>query len=165
MAENENGQEKTEEASAKRQQEARDKGQIARSRELNTFLMLLASGVGLLFLGGTLVGDLRLILHERFTIDRADMFDAMSMPILFMESIHAGLSAVIPIFVLLAVVATFAPMTLGGWSFSLTPLTPDLKKLDPIKGLGRLLSLKGLMELFKALGKFLIVSAMGIWLL
>jgi len=165
MAENENGQEKTEEASAKRKQEARDKGQIARSRELNTFLMLVASGIGLLFLGKGLVTDLEILLSDRLVIERADVFDAKSMLRLFMDSVHFGLNSVIPMLVLLVVVATLAPMALGGWSFSLTPLTPNLKKLDPIKGMARLLSLKGLMELFKALAKFFIVGAMGVWLL
>ncbi len=165
MAENENGQERTEEATAKRKQESRDKGEIARSRELNTLLMLFASGGGLFFLGSDLVKGLMQILDSSLTIERADIFDVNAMTTLFGERVFHALDAVMPLFVLLVIVAILAPMAMGGWSFSWKPLQPDLKKLDPIKGMGRIFSLKGLMELFKALAKFLLVSVTGYYLL
>jgi flagellar biosynthetic protein FlhB len=165
MAENENGQERSEEATAKRKQDSRDKGEIARSRELNTLLMLFASGGGLLFLGSDLTKDLMQILDSSLTIERANIFDVNAMTALFSEMVFHAIDAVMPLFVLLVIVAILAPMTMGGWSFSLKPLQPDLKKLDPIKGMGKIFSLKGLMELFKALAKFLLVGSMGYFLL
>lgn len=165
MAENENGQERTEEATAKRKQDSRDKGEIARSRELNTLLMLLASGGGLLFLGSDLVKGLMQILDSSLTIERANIFDVNAMTALFSEMVFHAIDAVMPLFVLLVIVAILAPMAMGGWSFSLKPLQPDLKKFDPIKGMGKIFSLKGLMELLKALAKFLLVGSMGYFLL
>jgi flagellar biosynthetic protein FlhB len=165
MAENDNSQERTEAATGKRKQEAREKGEIARSRELNTLLVMLVSGAGLLLLGGDLIHDLMEILRQNLVIERDAIFDISVMPHQFMQSIEAALIAMIPLLLLLMVVAILAPMVLGGWSFSTKPLQPDLKKLNPVKGMGRVFSLKGLMELLKALAKFLLVGAMGFVLL
>ena len=165
MAENENGQERTEEPSAKRRQESRDKGEVARSRELNTLLLLLASGGGLLFLGGDLIADLMEIMRSNFVIDRTTIFNANAMPVLFLDALESALYAVLPLFLLLTITAILAPLSLGGWAFSLNPLKPEWKKIDPIKGMKRVFSLKGLMELVKALFKFLIVGSMVLWLL
>ena len=165
MAENENGQERTEEATAKRKQEARDKGEIARSKELTTVLMLLISGAGFVYLGRGLVMDLMKILRSYLSVERERIFDVASFPHLFLESLQAAISAVMPLFILLVIAAVVSPMAMGGWSFSMKSLQPDLKKIDPIKGMGRVFSLKGLMELAKALAKFLLVGSMGYFLL
>lgn len=165
MSENETGQEKTEEATPKRKQESRDKGEIARSKELTTVLMMLIAGAGFVYLGSALVQDLMQILRSHLSLERAQIFDVYSYPELFLESLQAGLSAVMPLFILLVVAALITPLAMGGWSFSLKPLQPDLKKMDPIKGIGRIFSLKGLMELGKALAKFLLVGSMGYFLL
>lgn len=165
MAENENGQERSEEATAKRKKESRDKGEIARSKELTTVIILLVSGVGFFFLGSKLVSDIMDILRNSLTIEREKIFDISTFPVLFLERVEEGMSAVMPLFILLVVAAVVAPMAMGGWSFSLKPITPDLKKLDPIKGMGRVFSVKGLMELAKALAKFVLVGSVGVWLL
>lgn len=165
MAENDTGQERTEEATAKRKQDSRDKGEIARSKELNTLLVMLVSGAGFLFLGQSMIEELMQILRDSLTIERAVIFNPFSMWIIFWERIYSALDAVLPLFLLLVFIAIVAPMALGGWSFSLKPLELDLKKLDPVKGMGKVFSLKGLMELFKALGKFLVVSTVGYLLL
>lgn len=165
MAENENGQERTEEATGKRKQESRDKGEIARSKELTTVILMLVSGAGFFFLGGELVADIMQILRDSLTIERKQIFDVGTYPLLFLNTVQTALTAVFPLFLLLVVGAIVAPMAMGGWTFSLKPLTPDLKKLDPIKGMGRVFSVKGLMELLKALAKFVLVGSVGVWLL
>lgn len=165
MAENENGQERTEQATSKRKSDSRKKGEIARSKELTTVLMLLASGTGFFFLGSKLVADLMQIMRDSLIIERAQIFELNTYPVLFLDTIQKALTAVSPLFILLVITAIVAPMAMGGWSFSVTPITPDLKKMDPIKGLGRVFSAKGLMELAKALVKFLLVGSVGLWLL
>ena len=165
MAENENGQERSEQATGKRIQESRDKGEIARSKELTTVILMLVSGAGFFFLGSELVADIMQILREGLTIEREQIFNVGTYPLLFLNAVHAALTAVFPLFLLLVVAAVIAPMAMGGWTFSLKPITPDLKKLDPIKGMGRVFSVKGLMELAKALAKFVLVGSMGLWLL
>jgi len=147
MAENDNGQERSEEATGKRKQEARDKGQIARSKELTTVIVLLVSSAGFLFMGKGMVTGLSAMLK------------------LFSHSVMAGINVVIPLMVLLVIVALIAPMALGGWAFSTKPIQPDLKKLDPIKGMGRIFSAKSLVELLKSVAKLGLVGTVGYWLL
>jgi len=165
MAENENGQERTEQATEKRKKESRNKGEIARSKELTTVILLLVSGAGFFFLGSGLVGDIMQILRDGLTIEREQIFNIGAYPVLFLNTIQTAINAVFPLFLLLVIAAVIAPMAMGGWTFSIKPLTPDLKKLDPIKGMGRVFSVKGLMELAKALAKFLLVGSVGVWLL
>ena len=165
MAENENGQERSEQATGKRLQESRDKGEIARSKELTTVILLLVSGAGFFFLGSGLIAELMQILRDSLTLEREQIFNVGAFPLLFLNTVQTALNAVFPLFLLLVIAAIIAPMAMGGWTFSLKPITPDLKKLDPIKGMGRVFSVKGLMELAKALAKFVLVGSMGYWLL
>ncbi len=165
MSENEKGQERTEEATEKRKKESRDKGEVVRSKELTTLVMMLVSGAGFVFLGSALVQDLMQVLRAHLSIERAQIFDLASYPGLLFDTLQFSIFSVMPLFILLVVVAIVAPMTLGGWTFSVKPLKPELKKMDPVKGLGRVFSLKGLMELFKALAKFLLVGAAAYFLL
>jgi len=165
MAENDNGQERSEEATGKRKQEAREKGQIARSKELTTVIMLLVGCAGFLFLGKGMVTDLEVILRDNLSLQRDAVFDTAAMMRMFADSATAGLELMIPLLLLLVVVAIFAPMALGGWSFSGKPLQPDLKKLDPIKGMGRIFSAKSLAELLKAVAKLGLVGSVGYLLL
>jgi len=165
MAEAENGQERTEQASGKKRSEARNKGQVARSKELSTVLVLLAGGGGFLFMGDDLVAGLMQAMRDGLVIDRASVFDPGAMPRLFGEAVVSALWNIMPLFVLLVIAAVAAPMAMGGWSFSLHPIQPDLKKMDPIKGIKRVFSWKGLVELLKALAKFCLVGGVGYLLL
>ena len=165
MAESETGQERTEEATAKRKQESRDKGEVVRSKELTTLVVMLVSGAGFVFLGSRLVEDLMQILRAHLSIERAQIFDLGSYPGLLFETLKFSIFSVMPLFLLLVVAAIVAPMALGGWTFSVKPLQPEFKKMDPIKGFGRVFSLKGLMELVKALAKFTLVGAATYFLL
>ena len=160
MAENQ-AQEPTEEATPKRLREAREKGQIPRSRELNTLALLMASAGGLLIMGEGMVNDLKAILHYGLSIGPARSLDSNSM----IESLNTiGLQALItvaPLFVLLVVTAILTPIGLGGFSFSLKAISFKIDKLDPIKGLGKIFALRGLMELLKVLAKFSLVAAVS----
>ena len=74
MAESGSGQEKTEEPTAKKRQDTRDKGQVPRSRELNTLIMMLTSGIAFLVIGGDLVDDLSTIARTYFSVERDAFF-------------------------------------------------------------------------------------------
>lgn len=165
MAESGSGQEKTEQATSKKLQEARDEGQIPRSRELNTLVMLLVSGAAFLLLGKDIIAGLTEIYRSSFTFERDIIFDAGILPEMFWQAVNSGIKAVLPLLAVLVVAAIIAPMALGGWAFSTKALTPKLDRMDPIKGLGRIFAWKGLVELLKALAKFLIVATAGYLLL
>ncbi|EAQ98430.1 flagellar biosynthesis protein FlhB [Congregibacter litoralis] len=161
MAEEQTGQERTEPPTERRKEEARKKGQVPRSRELNTMLSLLITGVGLWVLGGSLVDDLFAITISGFSVDRAAAFDAEQLPVRFMHMASATLLALAPLFAVTVVAALAGPLLMGGWSFSVQAMAFKLEKLDPVKGLGRVFSLKGLAELAKALIKFLLLMAVA----
>ena len=151
-------QERTEEPTPKRLREAREKGQIARSRELNTVMVLMAGALGGVMLGQHIIGGLERLLVNGFSFDRATALDSNLLPGVVMQNIFDALWLIAPLLLLLLVAAILGPLSLGGWIFSFDSVRPKLEKLDPIKGLGRVFSLKGLMELLKTLAKFIVVT-------
>lgn len=161
MAEQDNGQDRTEEATPRRREQAREKGQVPRSRELTTTALLLGGCAGLVLFSGFMLEGLLAIFRTGFAIDRQLIFLAdgglVQMGRLFKEAAWV----VAPICAILFLLAGLMPVVLGGWSFSLEAIAPKLSKLDPIKGLGRLFGPKGLMELLKALAKFLLVGSVA----
>ena len=91
MAENESGADKSEEPTEKRRREAREKGQIARSRELNTLAIMLAGAGGLLASGGSLGHTLLQVMAANFALQRDALFDERSMGIFLLASGQAAL--------------------------------------------------------------------------
>ncbi|KOF53264.1 flagellar biosynthesis protein FlhB [Achromobacter sp. DMS1] len=157
--------EKTEAASPRRLEKAREEGQIARSRELGTFMML-AAGVGALWAGGAAIyrglsGVLRngLAFDQRVTMDPGVMVEQAA------EGFWHGLFAVLPVFGLLAVVAVLSSVLLGGIVISGKPLQPNFSKLSPLAGIKRMFSAQTLVELVKALAKALLVGGVAVWVL
>lgn len=156
MAED-SGQEKTEQPTSKRLEDARKKGQIPRSRELNTFVVLITASSLMLVLGEQMGSGLADIMREQFQISRETIFDPAS-PVLHLRRVMIdGVLVIAPFIAVMVVAAIAAPLALGGWAFSWDALQPKLEKLDPVKGIPRLFALRGLIELIKALLKFLLI--------
>jgi len=151
------GQERSEQPTAKKLQESRDKGQVPRSKELNTMMLLMASGFGFLFLGENILTSLSDLMRQGLSIKNAQAMDGYAVMELFGEISLQSLYIISPLFVLLMVIALLTPIGVGGWSFSTKAMSFKLEKIDPIKGIGRILSLNSLMELVKVLAKFLLV--------
>ena len=164
MAED-SAQEKTEQPTSKRLNEAREKGQVARSRELSTMAILLASSFGILAVGEAMVGGLLSLMEDLFSRGGSTMIGADDIPKILINAIADALIILIPFFMIVVAAAFFSPMALSGWSFSVKALAFDWKKMDPVKGLGRVFSVKGLVELVKALAKFGVVLSIAIFLL
>ena len=163
MAESDSGQEKSEKPSEKKLKQSKDKGQIARSRELTTFLMMMAAAGGLLFFGSQMIQDLMSVLKKGLVIEREIIFSDKAAPIKFVEATYDGLLMLAPLFGVLFVVALFAPVLLGGISFA--SLGFKIEKINPLKGIKRIFGPQGGMELFKALAKFFLVFAVAIILI
>ncbi len=159
MAENPSSEERTEQPTPKRLKDAREKGQVPRSRELNTLAVLLTSAAGLLLLGRGMSEDFARIMQRGFSLEREMVMDPAAVTQYLAASIGDGLLMVAPLFGLLLVAAVLGPLGLGGWSFSTKAIAFKAEKLNPLKGLGRIFSVKGLMELAKTLAKFLLVAA------
>jgi len=159
MAESESGQEKSEEPTSKKLDDARKKGQIARSRDFNTMVIIALAATVLLVTGKVMIADLSLLMTEYFQPSRQDIYDPIGVVRWFYGAIFDALWLLVPFLAMMFVSALFAPIVIGGWAFSVETITPKLSKLNPIKGLKKIFSAKGLMELVKALAKFLLVAA------
>ncbi len=164
MAENP-AQEKTEEPTAKRVKESRDKGQIARSRDLNTMTVLVVAAGGFFFLGAGMIDGLLAIMRDHFVLDRSEVFDESAMLNGTYRAIADGIRALVPFLLLMLFAALVAPLALGGWSFSMQSLAFKSEKLNPIEGMKKIFSVRGLVEMLKALAKFVLLSGALVLLL
>ena len=160
MAE-ESGQEKTEQPTPKRLRDAKEKGDIARSKELATTILLLASAAGALMFGGLVAEKMAGMMKYNFTIDRQSVFDPALMFTHLGHSLMEALMAVIAFFAVMLIAAIVGPIALGGWNLSPQALMPKLSRVDPLAGIKRMFSMKALLELFKALAKFLVVGSLS----
>ncbi|MDP1558021.1 MAG: flagellar biosynthesis protein FlhB [Nitrosomonas sp.] len=154
--------ERTEPATPKRIEKSREDGQVARSQELTTFTVMIAAATGLWFLGSNLIDDLSNIVRNGMKLDRDIAFDSHLMLNRLFELAVDGLWALGPLFVLLVIAAFFAPMLLSGWLFSSKAVIPDFKRLNPVSWFKRVFSVRGLIELVKAIAKSLVIGGMAV---
>lgn len=165
MAESESGAEKSEDPTEKRKQDSRKKGEIARSRELNTLAVVLAGTGGLLMFGGALGQRIMQVMHKNFSLPRELLLDERYMAISLLQSAQMAGDALIPLFFVLLVAAIVGPVSLGGWLFSMEALAPKFSRMNPFSGIKRMFSMKSIVELLKALGKFSIVLTVALFVL
>lgn len=163
--ENDNSQEKTEEPTPRRLEKAKEDGQTARSKELATMAVLLAGAGGLLMFGGSLGATLESIMRDAFVIERAAIYDTRHMSVQLILSAKEAAFALSPILIMLLVAAIAGSIGIGGLLFSGKAIAPKLNRIDPIKGLGRMFSLRSLIELVKAIAKVGLVLAVAILIL
>ncbi|MDO8707193.1 MULTISPECIES: flagellar biosynthesis protein FlhB [Pseudomonas] len=157
MAESESGQDKTEDPTEKRKKDSREKGEIARSKELNTLAVMLAGAGGLLIFGGALAQDMMELMRMNFTLSREVILDQRNMGAFLLHSGQIALLAIQPVMITLLLAALIGPISLGGWLFAAGSLAPKFSRMNPGAGLKRMFSAKALVELLKALAKFFIV--------
>ncbi|UZE25296.1 flagellar biosynthesis protein FlhB [Pseudomonas sp. B21-056] len=162
MAESESGQDKTEDPTEKRKRESREKGEIARSKELNTLVVMLAGAGGLLIYGGGLALDLLEIMRLNFSLPREVLLSPGAMAQYLLHSGKIAIGAVQPILIFLLLAAFIGPISLGGWLFAAGSLAPKFSRMNPMAGLKRMFSTSALMELLKAFGKFLLVLSVAL---
>lgn len=154
--------ERTEPATPKRIQKARDEeGQVARSQELTTFTLLMAAAAGLLFMGAGLMDQLLKIMKAGMQLDRDLAFQPDLMLNRLYELAFEALLAMAPLLFLLIIVAFFAPMLLSGWLISSKALMPKFDRINPIKGIGRMFSMRSLIELAKAIVKTIVIGGVA----
>jgi flagellar biosynthetic protein FlhB len=162
MAEEQTGQERSEQPTAKRLTEARKKGQVARSRELNTLLVMLASALALWLLSGPAMSGMTSLFSEALSPSGDVLKQAELVPTHLMHVLLSALTLITPFLAITVVAALAGPALMGGLLFSADAIAFKADKLDPIKGLGRVFSTKGLIELVKALLKFFLVLGVAV---
>ena len=165
MAESESGQDKTEDPTEKRKKDSREKGEIARSKELNTLAIMIAGSVALLIFGGALAQELMELMRQNFSLSREVILDQRSMSTYLLNSGLTALLAIQPIMITLVLAALIGPISLGGWLFAAGSLAPKFSRMNPAAGLKRMFSFKAVAELLKAFAKFLIILAVALQVL
>jgi flagellar biosynthetic protein FlhB len=165
VAEQDSDLEKTESPSQRRLDQAREEGQVARSRELSTFAVLMAGGAGVWFMGSALANQLISLIREGLTLDTRLAFHSEQLLGHLHDLSMSTLLAFLPLLGLMLAVAAFSPLLLNGWLFTLKPLQPNLGKLNPLGGIGRMFSINSLMELVKAIAKTIVVGGIGAWVI
>ena len=163
--ENDSSQDKTEEATPRRLEKAREEGQTARSKELATMAVLMAGAGSLLVFGSSLGAALEGIMRDSFVIERAAIFDTRHMSVQLIASAKEAAWALSPILLVLLIAAIAGSISIGGLLFSGKAIAPKLNRMDPIKGLGRMFSMRSLVELVKALAKVGLVLWIAILIL
>ena len=160
MAED-SGQERTEEPTAKRLNEAREKGQVPRSTELTTVAVLVASAAAMMILGQRLIASLADVMTKCFSFARKDIFNPVEMihHLLYaLQTISFNLGSFLAVTI---IAALMAPALMGGWNFSTQALGLKPEKMDPIRGLKRIFGPQGLVELAKAMAKFILIGSIS----
>jgi flagellar biosynthetic protein FlhB len=150
--------EKTEPASAKRLEQAREEGDVPRSREVATFTVLMTAGAGLWMTGDGLVRQLNSALVSGLALDQEQIFNADILISRILTDVVRVMIACLPLGVAVMVVALASPLLVGGWLFSSKAFMPKFGKLNPISGIGNMVSTNALVELLKAVGKTAVVG-------
>ncbi|NOU84861.1 flagellar biosynthesis protein FlhB [Paenibacillus sp. LMG 31460] len=150
--------EKTEPATAKKRQDARKKGQVAKSMDLPAAFILLFSFLSFLMFGGymkeKLVNIFRNVYENQLTID----ITAANVQVLFVDLVQQGLIILAPIFILVVLVAFIGNYAQIGFMFIGDPLMMKFNKINPIEGFKRIFSLRTVMDFLKSTMKMLIIG-------
>jgi flagellar biosynthetic protein FlhB len=158
---------RTESPTQKRLDEARKKGQVPRSRDLNAAAVVLTGGLGLYGLGGVMGGRLQDLMRTGLSLSGAQSINADAMLQQLTASALQGALAAAPLLGLLLAAAVIAPLAIGGWTFSTEALVPDFGRLNPASGIARVFSTRGLFELLKALARVAVIGTVAtvvLWL-
>jgi flagellar biosynthesis protein FlhB len=147
-------QEKTEEPTAKREEDARKKGDIARSKELNTVVVLMMGSVMVWMTGDRIIQGMWRVMESAFTIERSSMFDPLETINRLQLAMQQALLFVAPFLAAMVIAALAGPIAMGGWSFSAEAFAPKASKMNPIAGFKRMFAVRSLIELVKSLLKF-----------
>ncbi len=153
-------------ATPRRLEKAREEGRVPRSPELATTFALLAAIAALWWGGSAFVGSLGTLVGAGLQLDRRAAFEPAALIERLAALAYDGLLVTAPLLAVFAVAGLAAPLLVGGWVLSGKTFQPQLSRIDPLAGLGRIFSVGGLGELAKAITKALLfgsVAALFVW--
>ena len=156
---------RTEQATPRRLQRAREEGSVVRAHAIAGAAVLIAGAAILVIAGAKLIALLESSLRYGLSLQPENMREPASMLAVAADVAWPGFMILAPFMLLLAVVGFAADLMVGGWVVSTTPITPDLSRIDPLKGFGRLFSKAALAEIVKALVKFVVIGVIAAWLM
>ncbi|MFH1490165.1 MAG: flagellar biosynthesis protein FlhB [Pseudomonadota bacterium] len=151
-------QEKTEQATPKKREEARKKGQVAKSKELASIAVLSAGAITLFFTAEHLTSDLGQFILSTFARIPHIGLSVQNLLDFAVQAVETYLWMCLPIMIVLCVVAILANTLQTGLIWSVEPLAPKASKIDPIQGAKRIFSKQSLVEMVKSIAKVVIVG-------
>lgn len=158
MSEESSAEDRTEQPSEKRLKEAREKGDVPRSRDLSGALVVLAGVSALMSSAPAAMAHVRTIYGLGLGYTREALFsEALPGRVLHM-AVSEALALFAPVAIATVLATLAAPILLGGLNFSAQALQPKFDRLDPIAGLGKIFAMRGLVELGKALLKLVLIG-------
>jgi len=154
--------EKTEEPTPKKLSEARKKGQIPNSKEVNSFALLLGATL-VIAIAGPFVA-IRVYSPLAGLVEQSGTMavDGGATGEILYELVLSVLTALSPVFGTLIVLAILASMSQSGILFTTGPIEPKLEKISPIKGFSRLFALRSIVEFLKGIVKLIIVGGLAV---
>ncbi len=152
---------KTEPATPKRIQDARSKGQVMKSREVNTAFVLITILIYLYFnissIGNIITSEIVYFLSNSFYIN---LNYAGMLKILY-QLIYIVIFAILPFILIVFFASIVSNLSQVGLLFTLEPLIPDFARIDPISGFKRFFSYQSVNELFKSVFKFFVLAVVA----
>jgi flagellar biosynthetic protein FlhB len=159
------GENRTEQATPRRLQKAREEGSVVRAHAMAGAAVLIA-GAGILWLAGAkFIEFLETSLRVGFTLQPEAMREPARLVAMAGEIAWPAVLILAPFMLILAAVGFAADVGIGGWVVSAKPITPDFTRIDPLKGFGKLFSQAALAEIVKAIVKFIVVGAVAAFLI
>ncbi len=157
MAED-SGQDKTEDPTGKRLSESRKKGQVPRSKELNTFITLIVSAALFFYTGRHMMRQLLEMMKHQLQLTRDMIFDPVT-PLMHLKmGFVEGYEVIAPLMIILLIADLLTPLLMGGWNFSSEAFEPKFSKLNPLEGIKKIIGIQGVVELIKAIVKVILVG-------
>jgi len=156
--------ERTEQASSRRLEQAREEGNVPQSRELMAFMVLATGAATFWILGGWLTHRTSTLLRDGLSFPREAAFDTSVMAATALSLTADAFLLAAPIFVLAIVAAIVTPMMIGGFVFSPKAFQLDFSRMDPVKGVARMFSMQSVAELVKAVLKASLIGGVLYWL-
>jgi len=157
--------ERTEPASARRLEQAREEGQVPRSRELGAFLILIAGAAAFWLMGGWLAQRTAAMVRRGLTLDDKLVREPDQMLVRFSDLSIDVLMTFSPLLLVLLVASLASPFLLNSFVFAPKALLPKLSRLDPIQGVKRIVSWSGLVDMLKAVAKAGLIGGIAAWVI
>ncbi|MBF8999502.1 MULTISPECIES: flagellar biosynthesis protein FlhB [Vibrio] len=164
MAESD-GQERTEEATPRRRQQAKEKGQVARSKELASVAVLVMGAVSLMWFGESLAKGLMVVMKRLFSLSREEVFNLSKLFDIALGALTHLIGPLLLILITLFVSAVIGAIGLGGISFSAQAAMPKFNKMNPLSGFKRMFGMQSWVELLKSILKVTLVAGVAFYLI
>ncbi|HEX4896521.1 MAG TPA: flagellar biosynthesis protein FlhB [Solimonas sp.] len=154
-------QDRTERATPKRLREARERGEVPRSRELASAIVVGSAVLALFAMGSSLAAGASAWMQRALSPAPEVLRDSSLAGVWFAGLVSEAYGVVLPLLVIGVLAAVAGPLMLGGWNLSWKALQPDFNRINPVSGLGRVFSSQALMELGKGLLKAFLLGAIA----